>query len=381
MRRNTPPLISEPALLGEVWEELASTPILALDLEMDSFYSYFGKVCLIQLSTERSDYLLDPLAGIDLSPLGAILADKSKIKILHAGENDIPYLRGPLGFETVRNVFDTYLAARILGYARCGLAALLEEHFQVNLDKEMQTADWRQRPLTAQQEEYARTDTRFLIALRDVLLEQLREQEKLEQARSEFDRILDRVHVPRQFDPAGWTRIRGVRDLNGLGRAILNELYKWRDDEARARDQAAFRVVSDRQLCELARRAPTHPDEISEGPFHKFLWEAVQRGHARGFLGFPEPSRNKLVDNRLSRTEQETYDRLRKWRNEAAVEAGVEADQIIPNRLLRLVARSLPANREELAGVPGFESWRVEQHGAGLLAALESRESGDGSRE
>lgn len=365
-------MISSSAPLGEVWKELERAPILALDLEMDSFYSYFGKVCLIQLSTERSDYLLDPLAGLNLSPLGAILADKSKIKVLHAGENDIPYLRGPLGFETVRNVFDTYLAARILGYARCGLAALLEEHFQITLDKEMQTADWRQRPLSEKQEEYARTDTRYLIALRDVLLEQLREQEKLEQARSEFDRILDRVHVPRQFDPTGWTRIRGMRDLNGLGRAILSELYQWRDEEARRRDQAAFRVISDRQLCELARKAPTSRDEVPEGPHRADLWAAVQRGQKQGFLGVPEPTRNKLVDNRLSRAEQEIYDRLRKWRNETAAEAGVEADQIVPNRLLRQVVRSLPADRDELAGVPGFEAWRIEQHGAGLLDALKA---------
>lgn len=372
VRRNAPPLISEPALLGEVWEELERAPMLALDLEMDSFYSYFGKVCLVQLSTENADFLLDPLAGLNLSPLGAILADKSKIKILHAGENDIPYLRGPLGFETVRNVFDTYLAARILGYTRCGLAALLEEHFQITLDKEMQTADWRQRPLTAEQEEYARTDTRYLIPLRDVLLNQLRENDKLEQARSEFERILDRVHVPRQFDPTGWTRIRNVRDLNGLGRAILSELYRWRDEEARRRDQAAFRVVSDRQLCELARKAPTTLAEMPDHAHRAELWAAVQRGHERGFLSFPEPAKNKLVENRLSRAEQEVYDRIRKWRNEAAAEAGVEADQIVPNRLLKLVARSVPANRAELAGVPGFEPWRVEQHGEALLAALAS---------
>jgi ribonuclease D len=249
------------------------------------------------------------------------------------------------------------------------LAALLEEHFQVTLDKDMQTADWRQRPLTTQQEEYARTDTRFLIALRDILLGQLREQDKLDQAASEFERILDRVHVPRQFDPGGWTRIRGVKELNGLGRAILSELYAWRDEEARRRDMAAFRVVSDRQLCELARRAPTDPADVPD-TYHDELWAAVQRGHERGFTGFPEPAKNKLVDNRLSRAEQETYDRLRKWRNETATEAGVEADQVVPNRLLKLVARSLPANRKELGEVPGFESWRVDQHGNALLEAL-----------
>lgn len=371
MTRNAPPLISTSAPLGEVWDELERAPILALDLEMDSFYSYFGKVCLIQLSTPESDFLLDPLAGLELAPLGKILADPTKIKILHAGENDIPYLRGPLGFETVRSVFDTYLAARILGYARCGLAALLEEHFQVQLDKDMQTADWRQRPLSPEQEEYARTDTRYLIPLREVLLSELCDQGKLEQASSEFDRILDRVHVPRQFDPAGWTRMRGVRDLNGLGRAILSELYRWRDEEARRRDQAAFRVLSDRFLCELARRAPTEPSELPESHRGE-LFEAIQRGHKLGFIGFPEPAKSKFVENRLSRTEQEVFDRLRRWRNETASLAGVEADQVVPNRLLRQVARSQPSTPEQLAAVAGFESWRLEQHGDALLEALKA---------
>ncbi|MEW6283252.1 MAG: ribonuclease D, partial [Candidatus Eremiobacterota bacterium] len=201
--RNAPPLIDTHEALQPVWGELAGARVLGLDLEMDSYYSYFEKVCLVQLSTERSDFLIDPLAELDLSPLAPFLADPSTVKVLHAGENDIPYLRGPLGFE-VNNIFDTYLAARVLGCPRCGLASLLQEHFGVVLDKDMQTADWRVRPLPEAQMEYARMDTRYLLPLRDKMRELLAENEMEEQARSEFDRITRLEHTPRQFDPLSW---------------------------------------------------------------------------------------------------------------------------------------------------------------------------------
>src|SRR5262249_49707358 len=139
---------------------------LAIDTEADSYYAYRVKVCLLQVSTSAGDYLIDPLAGLDLAPLAELAADGAVRKVFHAGSNDIPLLRHHHGFEFV-TLFDTMLAAQVLGLRRPGLASLLKDRFGVEQKKTYQTSDWSKRPLSDGQLEYAAGDTRWLLELRD----------------------------------------------------------------------------------------------------------------------------------------------------------------------------------------------------------------------
>ena len=156
---------------------LSGQPLLALDTESDSLYRYFFKIGMVQISTPTTDYLVDPLRLPDLAPLGDIMADPAVEKVFHAAENDILMLKRDFGFGFA-NVFDTMLAARILGWKQVSLAALLAQHFDVTLDKHAQLTDWGHRPLDAAQLSYACLDTHYLLPLRDLLIAELRQRRR-----------------------------------------------------------------------------------------------------------------------------------------------------------------------------------------------------------
>ena len=153
---------------------LANHNILAVDTESNSLFAYREQVCLIQFSTPEADYLVDPLTLSDLSPLGPIFADTRIQKVFHAAEYDLLCLKRDFGFN-FNNLFDTMLAARILGRKEVGLGSILEEEFDLQVDKRHQRANWGQRPLPGYLLDYARQDTHFLIPVRDMLEGQLKE--------------------------------------------------------------------------------------------------------------------------------------------------------------------------------------------------------------
>src|SRR5688572_21509972 len=167
--------------------DLATQPRLAVDTESNSLHAYREQVCLIQFSTPRTDYVVDPLALDDLSALGPLFSNPEIEKIFHAAEYDLICLRRDFNFQ-FSNLFDTMHAARILGYMFVGLDNLLAEKFQFEMDKRHQKADWAMRPLTSAQLDYARLDTHFLFNLRDVLEAELKEKERLQIALEDFVR-------------------------------------------------------------------------------------------------------------------------------------------------------------------------------------------------
>ena len=143
---------------------------LALDTEADSLHAYPEKLCLIQISIEGADVILDPLARVDFAPACDILRQHELI--LHGADYDLRLLRKSFGF-VPGAIFDTMIAARLLGYREFGLSNLVQKHLGVTLEKGPQKANWGRRPLTPRMEAYARNDTRHLKALSDLLRTQL----------------------------------------------------------------------------------------------------------------------------------------------------------------------------------------------------------------
>ncbi|MEQ8764728.1 MAG: HRDC domain-containing protein [Planctomycetota bacterium] len=383
---STPVLPREPEFLDSdeqlesVWPELQRCSILAIDTEMDSYHSYFDCVCLIQISTEDRDLLLDPLSpSLSLDPLGEIFADESIVKIFHAGENDVKALKREYDFE-FRNLFDTHLVAQILGYQRHGLAGLLAEYFDVHLDKKMQTSDWSQRPLTREQLIYAACDTHFLTKLRSQMLADLERLGRVEEAQSEFDRIVETEPARREFDPLGYLSIRGAKDIKPQALSVLRELYLMRDARARSLNCPPHRVLSDQVLIVLARRRPRTREDLKRTralsawrseDYGAEIIEAIARGRAAGPHG-PIPKRHKRNDQSiaLKPAERKVFDRLRAWRVERAEQRGVDASRVATNRLLADIVRTDPRDLDELLEVPGMEPWRIREYGEEILSVV-----------
>jgi ribonuclease D len=254
-------VIEKPSELHALVQKLSESSYLAVDTESNSFHAYFEQICLIQISTSQTDYIIDPLALKDINLLKEVFANPGIEKIFHAASNDISGFRRDFSFH-FQNLFDTAVAAKLLGYKKLGLATLLNEHFGVQLDKKWQRYDWAKRPLTREQIEYARLDTHYLIPLRHSLAESLHKKQVWEKAQELFPKACEQEVQEKVFQPEGYLNIRGAHHLDTMGKSILQSLYLYRDHEARRRNKAPFRILSNAVLLKLARYRPTQRQEL-----------------------------------------------------------------------------------------------------------------------
>jgi ribonuclease D len=257
-------VIEEPADFAALVKKLAGQEYIAVDTESNSFYAYFEKVCLVQISTEEEDYIVDPFTVRDLAPLGEVLENPEIEKIFHAASNDVLGLKRDFNFK-INNVFDTAVSCMLLGYKRLGLAQIIEKHFGVALNKKKwQRCDWGRRPLKQEQLDYARLDTHFLIPLRHRLADCLKELNLSDIAGEAFEKACQQEVQAKCFQPEGFIQVRGARLLDERGRRILKALYMYRDKEARRRNRAPFRVISNEALVRLAQHRPKNTKGFAE---------------------------------------------------------------------------------------------------------------------
>ncbi len=343
---------------------LKAARALAVDTEADSFYHYFHKCCLVQVSDGHEVYLVDSIAVTDRDALGALFADPAVTKVLHAAEQDVLYLRRDFGVE-VRPLFDTMIAAQLLGKKSIGLAGLLQEYFGVTLDKGCQRDDWSRRPLTTRQMAYAAEDVRHLIRLAHALEADLTNAGRLEWAREEFEHIARRSWPARDFDPEEFWGIKGARDLEPRAAAALRELYVMRDGRARAADVPPFRIVSDETLSTLARKMPGQTADLDGvkgftplvrrriGPL---VLEAVGRALALPEDRLPKPPRSQ--GRRRTAAFRTRVEKLRAWRRERAAALGLDPGVLFPQSTLDALADRGAAALAEPGEIPGLRRWR-----------------------
>jgi ribonuclease D len=376
-------MIDTQEALDALIDTLEKQDVLAIDCEMDSMYAYGTSLCVVQLGWEDREALLDGLADLDRARLGALFADPRKVKIFHGGENDIGLMRAQWGFDFA-NTFDTMAASQILGHDGVGLAAVLERHFDVTISKKFQKADWRIRPLPKDQAEYARLDVRYLISLRETLLDELEELGRVEEAESEFARIARANIAEKPFDPDNWVRVKGGKDLPKAARGLLRELFVARDTISKRLDRAPYRVLHDSAIVELARRRPSTLEEYKNlrgvnrhlsAKDVDTLLEAVKSGVELGEIPMPARKGRRKPwepdgDNKLTPEQEAVFEALRKWRVKAAAKRGVEVARVATTSLLMAIARAEPKTPEDFAAVEGVEPWRQREYGDDILAVV-----------
>jgi ribonuclease D len=345
---------------------------IALDLEANSMYAYRERICLIQISIPEQDYIVDPLAPLELSGLGEIIEDPSIEKVFHAAEYDLLLMKKQYGWD-LHNLFDTMWAARILGYERFGLASLLETVFGIKLNKKYQKSNWCKRPLSPEQLNYAQHDTNHLFPLRDHLYRELVAAGRLTEAQETFaeqSRVESNHH---DFDPDSFWSINGVRDLSPPQQAALKKLNIFRDKEAKRRNQPLFKIMGNKTLLQLAKQMPRSYHDLrqihgmSSGQIRRFgkpILRIIQNSrHA------PAPSHPK----RQKRPPEAVicrYEKLHQWRKTRARQRGVESDVIISRDCLWDIARQNPATPDDLARVETLGDWRRQTYGDEILGIL-----------
>jgi ribonuclease D len=372
---HTPLYLDTAGAVDSFLTSISGTRILALDTEGASFHRFVDRIYLLQLSTREQTAVIDPLPIGTPARLGALLEDPAVEVVFHDADYDLRLLQQDYGWH-VRNIFDTRIAAQLLGLKAFGLAALLDKYFGVKLDKKHQRADWSMRPLTSGMLDYAAQDTINLLELRDRLKDQLEQSGRWEWAREEFA-LLEGTRWSGDDAGNAFLRMKGARDLTRRELAVLRELVAWRDAIAGQLDRATFRVVGNEQLLDISRRQPVTretlaaikglPRGILESRAGE-LAEAVRRGLAAPeselprFPKSPRWDRDPEFDARVNA--------LKSARDAAASRFDLDPGVLAARDRLEAVARRNPATLEELESVPELKRWHRSVLGEDFLKAL-----------
>ena len=338
-------LIDQPDALRLAMKSLAGFSSLALDFEMENHYHHYGlHIALIQVSTpDKRNYIFDPLSGIDLQPLGAILTNPDIELVIHDPDFDRRACHKIHGW-SLNHFFDTKLAAQLCGFKKFGLASLLNDLLNVQTDKKFQRIDWLKRPLQKNALDYATRETAFLFTLQDIFKSRLTELGRLSWAQEEF--VFQEHANTSDNQLLAHYRIKKSASLSPRQLAILRSLVSFRDQIARNLGRPVHYIIKDRILLQLAASPPAGIQELRGVPgLHPAVYrndaarhfmEAVNKG-----LTAPEdihPTWRKHAEPKVAYSKR--LKSMQKWRAHAAVSLELEPYLLIPNDVLKWCARN-----------------------------------------
>jgi ribonuclease D len=329
-------VIASASQLAQLLSQIENVDRVAIDTEADSLHCYREKLCLLQIGLPGRDYIVDPLADVDLAPLCAALEPKEVV--LHGADYDLRMLRRGLNF-AARRIFDTVIAARLLGIREFSLTALVKRHFGVELGKGSQKANWARRPLPARMLEYAMNDTHYLLPLADCLESQLREGDRLDWLRQSCQRAIEQAAVQRVRDGDELWRIRGSGSLRGREAAVLRALWQWREKEAEVADRPPFHILQNHELLNAAMAFASgnvpdyrHFSSRRRQAFRQAAQCAMQLAESEW------PVSRRRVGRRPDPEAMRATEELRRRRDQAARELNLEPAFVAPRSTLEAIA-------------------------------------------
>ncbi len=372
---------SPPAVLVDTeraWSEaapaLAAAGEIALDIEADGFHRYPERLALLQVGLpDGRIYLIDPLAVARLDALGALFGRAAVPKVLHSAAYDVRALHRDLGF-AIRGLFDTAIAAQFCGSRRTGLANVLADFLELAVDKpkHLQRMDWSQRPLPAEAIAYAVEDVAHLLTLKAVLTERLVAWGRLDWVHEECRRQEEARYEPPDPPELAFLGVRGARELSDAERAVLRELFVWREGEAIRIGRPPHRVMSAPALLFLSERPDSKLDQLHgvdrrllsrPGPRARLV-AALERGRAAAPLPWPR----RGAQNPWDQASRARLARLKRWRVAEAEALDLDSGVIWPAPHLDQVALhpELPSSALDKGDPPWVRRWQWAALGASL---------------
>lgn len=338
-------LIDDDSLITDMLDELSKSQVIGVDAERASGFKYGQDAYLVQLIADQVAYLVDPQA-LSTDALNQLAKVFNKAEwILHSATQDLPCLN-QLGFYPAE-LFDTEVAAKLLGFEKFGLASLVQQIQGIELKKEHSAADWSMRPLTPEMLEYAAQDVYFLKELREQLLTQLKELERESFASEEFQHL--KKFKPKEIGPDPWRRCSGIHALTKpLQLARVREMWLVRDEYARANDIAPGRVVSDRSISYAAGQeyrslAEMKKDKQFHGRLLPKLYPQIFEAYKNASKTEMPPIREQSGDTiphhknwqKLKPEVDARYKKLKELLSEKTTETGIPVENLMSPSLIR----------------------------------------------
>ncbi|QDT36954.1 ribonuclease D [Stratiformator vulcanicus] len=261
-------LIVEQSAFDALCEEFRAAGIVAFDTEFVSEYTYRPELCLMQFATENGVYGVDPFEVADLSEWWAIMADESIGIIVHGGQAEIRFCIDLAGI-TPQNVIDVQIAEGFRGRSYpLGYDALVSRVLGTKPGGKQTRTDWRRRPLTKEQVDYALADASYLLDVWKKQQADLKKRGRLDWVLTECEQLIRTVEKEACRNP--WDRLSGLHRLSPREFAVARSVAQWREDEARNRDRPLRRILRDDLVIDLARRHPTTTKQLeATRDFHR----------------------------------------------------------------------------------------------------------------
>ena len=353
-------MITDSAQLASLIEQIETADRVAVDTEADSLHSYREKLCLLQISVPAPgsranrvdadlsaapdresarpvcDFIVDPLANTDLEPLRRAL--EAREIVLHGADYDLRMLRRGLNLAAKR-VFDTLIAARLLGIREFSLAALVKRYFGLTLLKGSQKANWAQRPLPARMAEYAINDVHYLLPLAEKLEAELDRCERRDWLQQSCQRAIELAAVARTRNQDELWRIRGSGVIRGRAAAVLRALWQWREREAEKADRPPFHILRNEDLLEAAAKFAS--GSLPDYRHFSFRRRQAFREAAQAALQAPEsewPVSRRRSGTRPTTEMVQRAEELWRRRNKSAEKLGLEPSFVAPRSTLEAIA-------------------------------------------
>lgn len=357
--------ISDFSTLAREARTILNEKSIGVDLESDSLFHYTEKVCLLQISTNNKNLLIDPLAIKDLSPLAPVFSSKGVRKILHGSDYDIRSLYRDFKIE-VCSLFDTQIAARILGYNETGLASLLREHFNIKLEKKYQKRDWSKRPLSDSMLTYGVYDTCYLIPLSRILEERLNEKDRFKWFEEECE-LLSKVRFAQALEDPLFIKFKGARKLAPRNLAILEAILKLREELAMKKDRPPFKILRNDQILNIVTEQPSSLNEIrclSDGQIKKM--GRIILDNIEEALKIPEKELPRYPKPESKTTEpvlNKNIKMLKDWRNKVAGKLELEPSLLCTNAQIQSLVQVCPEDVSRLRKMEILKNWQVNLFG------------------
>ncbi len=347
---------------------LKQSEVLSIDTESSGYYTYYPKVCLIQITSHGKNYIFDPIKIQNLAGLGALFDNPSILKIFHSATDDLKALKRDFQFR-FQNVADTMISSRLLAMEQSSLAYLVEFFHKVSLSKVEQKSNWEIRPLQIQQLRYAALDTAYLESIWKKMEEDLKKRTLYEEAKSEFDFFAKEEFVAKESEGFSLAKFPDILNFTPLERRKILELLKYRDEKAKRQNKAAFRVFNNEKLSQSVKEEPKLEKCLEW--FGKKDGEEIYKLLIQEYADPIEASElSKRHGEDLNEEEDQKFQILKKWRLKVMRSRRMEHSLLPSNRQLIQLIRAKVSSAEEIKALKIFSDWKSDNYSPSILAAL-----------
>jgi len=369
------PLIENLQELKDAVKGIETEKKVGFDLEADSMYHFSEKVCLLQVASKNTAFVIDTLRLRDLSLLKPLFLRNDVIKIFHGADYDVRSLFRDFGIE-IKNLFDTELASRFLGIKKTGLEAVLKDRFNVKLEKKYQKKDWSERPLSADMLNYALNDVRHLISLSEILEKELDDTGRLSWVEEECE-ILCRVRSPEDNGEPLFLKFKGAGKLKPKTLAILEALLRFRKETAQKKDRPLFKIMGNDSILKLAETRPGSLEKIMNTEalsqrqldiYGKDVIRVINKA-----LNIPEnmlPVYPRKKASLISEAASKRIETLKVWRDKKAVKLNIDPGLLLNKALINSIGVKRPVTKEELEAIIDMKNWQRREFGEEIIKIL-----------